>query len=98
VAVAFLLAPQILAVIGYEFVFGNWVAYVLAAISLVAWIVYLVIRFRGYAVRIAENGVTWTQGTGSISFGWSDVVRASLERKPNASQASQAEPTDGVDP
>jgi hypothetical protein len=83
-AVVMLFAPQILAAIGYEFMFGNWIPYVLAAISLVAGIVYVAIRFRAYAVRIDENGVTWTEGTRTVSFGWSDVVRASLERKPNA--------------
>jgi hypothetical protein len=83
-AVILLFAPQILAAIGYELVLGNWVAYVLAALSALAGIYSLVLAFRAYAVRIDDKGVTWTQGSHTISFAWSDVVRASVERKPNA--------------
>lgn len=83
-AVVLLLAPQILAAIGYELLLGNWVAYVLAALSAVAGIYSAVTGFRAYAVRIDESGVTWIEGSRRISFTWSDILRASVERKPNA--------------
>lgn len=89
--VLLLFAPQILAIFGYAFLFGDWVAYVMAAISLVAGIVYLVSSFRASGVRIDESGVTWTQGPRVVSFGWSDIVRVSLSRKPNAPK--RARPT-----
>jgi hypothetical protein len=79
-------APQLLAAVGYQLVFGDWVAYGGAVICVLAGIVFIVSSFRAYALRIDDSGVTWTNGPKTVTFAWADVSRAAIEQKPNSSK------------
>jgi hypothetical protein len=101
-AIACFFSPQLLATIGYEFAFGDWVGYVLAAVSLVSGIAMLRDSLRTYALRIDGNGVTRTQGGHTTRFGWADISRIAIEKKPD--DAKNARPwvltvwtADGID-
>src|SRR3977135_3304525 len=48
-------APQLLAAVGYQLVFGDWVAYGGAVICVLAGIILTVTSFRAYALRLDES-------------------------------------------
>ncbi|MGH3715580.1 MAG: hypothetical protein ACRDT4_19290 [Micromonosporaceae bacterium] len=79
-------SPQLLALVGYEFAFGNWVGYAMAAVSLLSGIVLTVDGLKAYALRVDAAGVIWTKGKRTAVFGWDDVTRIGIERKPNDRQ------------
>ncbi|TYC02642.1 hypothetical protein FXF53_09480 [Micromonospora sp. WP24] len=90
-ALALVLAfsPQILAAMGREFVFGDWVGYLLALFGLIGGISAVRESRRAFAVRIGEQGVTWVNGPTTVVFPWAEVSRVSVEKRPNSGRLNR---------
>ncbi|MEU0549899.1 hypothetical protein [Micromonospora sp. NPDC005979] len=83
-AVVLLFSPELLALMNQEFTFGNWVGYAMAALALIGGLGAVRESREAFAVRIGEQGITWTKGAATTEFGWSEVTRVAIEKKPNA--------------
>ncbi len=75
-------SPRLLASVGYEFTFGDWVGYTMAAIALLSGVVLVFDSMQPYALLIHEYGITWTKGRRTSEFRWADVARVGFEPKP----------------
>ncbi|MGC4857277.1 hypothetical protein ACLQ24_28900 [Micromonospora sp. DT4] len=83
-AVFLLFSPELLAAMGREFTFGNWVGYAAALLALIGGIGAVRESREAFAVSIGEQGITRTKGAATTQFAWSEVARVAIEKRPNA--------------
>lgn len=86
-----LFAPWGLSLVGREFLFGNWIGYLLGALGIIGGAYFLFRSFSAYALRIEEAGIRWTRGKTSATLTWDAVERVTLERKAN--EKNRVKPT-----
>jgi hypothetical protein len=85
-----LFSPQLLAMMDREFIFGDWVGYVAAAVFLIGGVAMVVESFRPLQVRIDAEGIAWRKNGHDALVRWTEMTRVAIEKAPNSGKRNKA--------
>jgi hypothetical protein len=88
--VLLLFSPWLLDKMGYEFLFGNWVGYLMAIVFFVAGVVELDSARRPLKVLIDPDGVSWQKEGKPVRVLWRQITRVSFDRPPNSGLSTKS--------
>jgi hypothetical protein len=81
-AVQCALSPWLLSLIGHEYLFGDWVGYVMALLGAAAAGVLLPRAKSRFFVRVDPDGVRFSRGRETIGLAWEQIARIEVTHTP----------------